>query len=161
MFLQKLCFYGPLFALAGCLLLCTTMACNKQQLIKVDGIETLEIDKCVIVTDDIVVIDDAESYLALTETAQASPQCNGINPQFPSIDFAERTLIGKLTEVTGCSAIYFKEVYADPENDAYLYEITVTVESSDGCESTLQNMNWLSVPKLPEQYTVDFEVDVR
>lgn len=71
----------------------------------------------------------------------------------PEIDFAEYDLLG-MYAFTANTGSYYREVVKDTANSQYVY--TVTVTNCGNCNCLSQNMNWVTVPKLPEGYDIDF-----
>lgn len=71
----------------------------------------------------------------------------------PLIDFSEYDLLG-MYAFTANTGSYYREVVEDTVNSQYIY--TVTVTNCGNCNCLSQNMNWVTVPKLPEGYEVDF-----
>jgi len=73
----------------------------------------------------------------------------------PEIDFTKYTLLGKYawTEAKGS---YFRSVERDSAN--LEYDFTITVKTCGDCNCLSQNMNWVLVPKVPEDWTVDFKL---
>lgn len=74
----------------------------------------------------------------------------------PAIDFSKYSLLSKRTKGGGCSDHYRRRVYNDPSRKVILYE--VIVEYVGTCEKLCGNFNWVVVPKIPEDYTVEFVV---
>ncbi|HRI29279.1 MAG TPA: hypothetical protein PK239_05100 [Chitinophagales bacterium] len=126
-----------------------------ESLVNIDGIVAVNIP-CFASEQTEFVIDDANTYAALIPDSL----CVGYEP--PVIDFNERTLLGKKTEVTGCAAFYTRSILADTKDKQYIYEITVYVGTA-GCDTVKQlvNYNWVTVPKLPERYDVTYKVRYR
>ncbi len=71
----------------------------------------------------------------------------------PIIDFAQYTLLGNYAYAS-CKGSYYREVTADTTNLQYDY--TITVKSCGECDLLYENMNWVLVPKLPDDWTVKF-----
>ena len=57
----------------------------------------------------------------------------------------------------GCRVGFKREVISDDSNSQYIYKITVCEYGL--CKSARISMNWVLVPKLPQGYTVKFEVE--
>ena len=75
----------------------------------------------------------------------------------PSIDFEAYTLLGQYVTAGGCEFKTIKEV--EKNEDAKTYKYIVTVKSCGLCKMKMFNMNWILVPKLPDDYTVEFFSD--
>ena len=73
-----------------------------------------------------------------------------------SIDFSDFTLLAQYAEGRGCSTAFQRDVEDDTENKQYVYKIII-YECGD-CDRTEISMNWVKVPKLPEDYSVKFEI---
>jgi hypothetical protein len=73
----------------------------------------------------------------------------------PEIDFTKYTLLGRYAHTSGTGS-YYRNVVEDTANLRYNY--TITVENCGSCTCLSQNMNWVLVPKLPENWTVKFTV---
>jgi len=73
----------------------------------------------------------------------------------PEIDFAKYTLLGRYAHTSGIGS-YYRNVVEDTANLRYNYSITV--ENCGTCDCLSQNMNWVLVPKLPENWSVKFTV---
>jgi len=131
-------------------------SCQKSNLISIEGIETVPLQTCLNAGDGEFIIDDTTAYLLLLDSLKTDGDCS--NFDIPQINFTEKTLIGKYTEVQACDASYLSDVFADPENKKYIYEIIINADNFFNCDSIISNHHWISVPKLPNSYTVDFRV---
>ena len=79
--------------------------------------------------------------------------CSGYT--LPAIDFAQYTLLGKYA--TGqCKVDFHRQVTKD--DAAKTYNFTIYVCDRGICKSAAISMNWVTVPKLPQGYTVTFTV---
>ncbi len=76
--------------------------------------------------------------------------------KLPNIDFTKYTLLTKSTNGGGCSATYHRKVLKDTKNRKIIYEILVNSEST--CEMLLGSRNWAIIPKIPNNYSVDFKL---
>ncbi len=78
------------------------------------------------------------------------------NCQLPSIDFSKETLLG--VSATGqCKIKVIREVESIDKENKYHYK--VKVRSCGLCKKMAYIDNWVTVPKLPNGWTVTFEVD--
>ena len=100
------------------------------------------------------VINSQEEYEMLLKYVSGSPTCE--NFVLPSIDFSQSTLLGKYTYGSGCSVTFERHVYIDDANRQIIYSITVIEEGN--CEMLGMSMNWIIIPKVPQGYSVVFEV---
>ncbi len=73
-----------------------------------------------------------------------------------TIDFSKYTLLGKYAEGTACSIGFRREVTINSVDSKYIY--AVTVYECGSCDVQTMSMNWVLVPRLPENYSVVFEV---
>ena len=76
--------------------------------------------------------------------------------QQPEIDFTSYTLLGRYA-YTSAIGSYYRNVEEDTTNLRYNY--TITVKNCGSCNCLSQNMNWVLVPKLPNDWTVKFTVN--
>ena len=74
----------------------------------------------------------------------------------PVINFSEKTLIGKSVGVSGCGASFDKNVYKDTKNKKIIYEIKA--RGSGFCMGWFESYNWILIPKIPEDYKVEFKL---
>jgi len=77
----------------------------------------------------------------------------------PIIDFTNYSLLSKLTQGGCCSDKYKRRVLKDSLAKKIVYEIEVEYEGS--CEMLCGNFNWVLVPKIPEDYSIQFSVKTR
>ena len=136
-------------------LLCTQ--CSKTDLITIEGIETIDIIDCFEISETQLVINDAATYQTMLAQKVFSDPCSSYI--LPEVNFVEKTLLGKFTEALACDVFYERRVEADPDSESYIYRITVHLDGQ--CQFSNTSMNWITVPKLPENYTVSFEVDYK
>jgi hypothetical protein len=71
-------------------------------------------------------------------------------------DFEKYTLLGIFSQVKGCDANYKRAVVDDNVQHKYIF--TVEASSCGNCNYLIPSMNWVLVPKIPENYTVEFKV---
>jgi len=74
---------------------------------------------------------------------------------FEPIDFTIYTVLGKHAD-GGCMVRFVRDVTKNDILKKYVY--TITVFQCGGCYSQDESMNWVLVPKIPEDYTVEFVV---
>ena len=100
--------------------------------------------------DQEYVINDYESYINLiTDTVYCD------SSSLPDIDFSQNTLLGQYA-TGGCEVKFIREVTNNSADNEYFYEITV--RDCGACERLRYSMNWVIVPKLPENYNVRFNI---
>jgi len=71
-----------------------------------------------------------------------------------SINFTRYSLLGFYAQGTGCSVGFARNVTSNATTKKYTYSIKVAVCGT--CGYTDFKMNWVLVPKVPDDYTVDF-----
>jgi len=71
-------------------------------------------------------------------------------------NFEKYTLLACFAEGQGCDAAFKRTVLADETQHKYTY--TIEVEECGNCSYKIPSMNWVLVPKLPENYTVEFKI---
>jgi hypothetical protein len=75
----------------------------------------------------------------------------------PAIDFNKYTLLGYYLS-RGCTLEVDRQVVNDVPNKKYIYSLKIH-NTTTLCRSLVISMNWVLVPKLPGDYTVDFVVN--
>jgi len=75
---------------------------------------------------------------------------------FEPIDFTIYTVLGKKASGGGCGIIFVRDVSKNDILKKYVY--TITVFQCGDCFKSGESMNWVLVPKIPEDYTVEFVV---
>ena len=75
---------------------------------------------------------------------------------YDSIDFDQYTLLGKQSS-GGCAVVFDRHVSRDTVAKKCTYRIKVY--ECGLCTSLDISMNWVLVPRIPEDYTVDFIVE--
>ena len=73
----------------------------------------------------------------------------------PSIDFNKESLLGYYAE-GGCEVKYIREVTFVESEKKYHYK--VTIKDCGSCKKLQASYNWVTVPKLPNGWTVTFEM---
>ncbi len=79
--------------------------------------------------------------------------CQSAN--FPNIDFSQYSLLGQYTSGK-CKITFKRQVTKDEGNQRYNF--TVHIFDRGICKKQGQSMNWVLVPKLPTNWTVNFEI---
>jgi len=140
------------------LISCALCACRNPNLIKIEGIEAVAISSCINLNNDEWIIDDSETYNNLLDFLNTNDS-SCYDYQLPYFDFANRSLLAKRSHALGCTSFYRYEVYADNQNNTYIYQIRADIDSI-GCIAHIPqiDMNWLSVPKVPLGYEVVFDL---
>lgn len=101
------------------------------------------------------VINDSNSYFSLDSLKSDSEDCNSV--QLPEIDFNEKTLLGKCILVSGCGEIsYSRKVKKNESAKKYIY--TIEIDTSGLAHCLKSSMNWILVPKISANYSIEFNV---
>lgn len=104
-----------------------------------------------------IIITDNETYQTFGDSIRIHPanvDCD--TAKLPYIDFNKYSLLGKRTNGGGCSAKYDRKILKDIENKKIIYQISVVYEGN--CKMLLGSMNWAYIPKLPNDYKVEFKL---
>ena len=104
--------------------------------------------------EDNYVIEDSTEYAAIKSAFTQSQFCESAD--FPVVDFSEYTLLAQWADGGGCSINFYNAVADVSESKEYLF--TTTVQECGFCEMYGFSYNWVLVPKLPNDYTVRFQV---
>ena len=106
------------------------------------------------------IIDNIKEYQSLVDKIDSTYIANTFsdcaNYELYSIDFTNITLLALYAEGRGCSTAFQRDVQNDPVAKQYVY--TITVFECGNCDITEVSMNWVQVPKLPDNYSVEFKV---
>lgn len=122
-------------------------------------VENYDLGKCFIILEDSqYVFTNIEDFQLLRndmdeDFLEANAACDTavlVNP-----DFEQYSLLGMRTEVKACAVEYIREVAIDQAAKKYTY--TVQAIPCGDCNTVYISMNWVLVPKLPQDFTVDFK----
>lgn len=75
---------------------------------------------------------------------------------YQAIDFSKYSVLEKEIRAGGCSAVCERNVSKDTKNKKIVY--TITVHQCGKCKMMIMNWNWVLVPKIPEDYTIEYKV---
>jgi len=75
--------------------------------------------------------------------------------KLPDIDFNKYTVLINKTSGTGCSVVYNRTIIKDTQKKKIIYKISA--EYSGNCKMLIGNRNWAFVPKIPDDYKVEFQ----
>ncbi len=138
-----------------CLLIATQFLACGEHLITIEEINDILIDDCALFSQNEYIINDVTTYNGLLAEMQNTPECGEV--ALPNIDFGEKTLLGKLTATNNvCNLSYKREVLANTDEKEYIYKITISAQGN--CADNYASMNWITVPKMPSDYTIVYEV---
>ncbi|MGB1243336.1 MAG: hypothetical protein ACPG49_12485, partial [Chitinophagales bacterium] len=121
----------------------------------IEGVESISFDCFKPITEH-QVINNSDEYSALLDEYRDYTQ-NCLTYFSPKIDFTEKTLLGQRITVTACNVSSVSEVFADPDQKQYIYQLQVNLEGT--CEMLFDKIVWIVVPKLPDNYTVAFKAN--
>jgi hypothetical protein len=107
--------------------------------------------------DKQMVIDSDSAYQKFIKRETESLKSHNCDTNiFPAIDFYQYTLLGLYATGGGCNVGFEKSVTKDEANKLYKY--LIKVNECGQCDQLAFNMFWVLVPKLPQNYKVEFEV---
>jgi hypothetical protein len=130
---------------------------NDQNLEVVEYVDMNDGIRCIIIRDKNIVIGELENYQTLIDLRVNVLGCE--NYTLPPIDFDEKTLLGIFASGGGCDVDFQREVFRDDNNKEIIYNIKIFSEGT--CEAIFSSMNWILIPKIPEDYEVEFSVDYK
>jgi hypothetical protein len=143
-----------LILLTALLLATSGQSCNKIR--RNNGVitEEPEISGCFdeSVSDERI-IRTQQAYAALAQGPDGQQCPYG---SFPEIDFDRYTLLGKYASGK-CKAKFFRQVLQD--DAAKTVTFNILVKDRGLCKSAAISWNWVLVPKIPEDYTITFNVE--
>ncbi len=88
------------------------------------------------------------------ETFSPSSYCQV--PRLPLIDFSKFTLLAKYNSSGDCKSKYERKLLLDETNKRLKYIVEVTYHGS--CEKIISSWNYVLVPKISDDYTIDIEL---
>ncbi|MBL4715360.1 MAG: hypothetical protein COC01_05540 [Bacteroidetes bacterium] len=104
--------------------------------------------------DNTYIINEDSTYQKLLVHKNDFTSCSTY--VLPEIDFANYTLIAKKTSVEGCNVKIDKNVYVNSDKKEYLY--IIEVDETGDCTDLIINMNWMTLPKMEDDYELVIEV---
>jgi len=108
-------------------------------------------------TFDEIIITNNVSYKLFGDSIRSKAiNLNCSNTIITPIDFSKYILIGKYTIGGGCSVTYKRQIIDDEENKKITYQITTTYSGT--CYKSFFSFNWALIPKIPDEYTLEFQV---
>jgi len=99
-------------------------------------------------------INNNKEYRSLITYKSSSPFCKDL--VLPTIDFSQKTLLGKYASGGGCTIDFMKKLYKDDTERKALYIIDVIEKGA--CNKLEFSMNWILSPKIPSDYLIQFQV---
>ncbi len=98
---------------------------------------------------EFVINDDSTFIQLFTDTISGQLKCT-----LPVIDFNNHSLLGYFADGQ-CEVKFIREVSRQEKQENYHYKLVVN--SCGTCKSYAYSYNWVSVPKIPDNWTVTFE----
>lgn len=86
-------------------------------------------------------------------------KCDKEEGSVPHFDFETYSLLGVYADAGGCEATFIREVTRDEDAKKYLY--TIEIKECGLCDMSIFSMNWVLVPRVPEDWMVEFYVSYR
>lgn len=102
--------------------------------------------------ENFAIQNDSAYYYTFNDSINEMISCSNL----PAIDFSTQSLLG-LWATGGCEVKYIREVTSIDNELKYHYK--VTVKSCGTCQKEIYSYNWVTVPKIPEGWTVTLEVE--
>lgn len=109
---------------------------------------------CIVNEENDFIINNQAEYGKLIEFLSDHNDCQDFS--LPDIDFLDKTLLGKYSSGSGCEVDFARVIIKDEVDKKYSYQIEVLEEGL--CEQLVSSMNWIAVPKIPQNYSVEFEI---
>ncbi len=75
---------------------------------------------------------------------------------YEAIDFSKYTVLENFVSTGGCSVVYERNVSKDITHKKIVY--TITIHQCGDCKKSNSSWNWVLVPKIPEDYTIEYKV---
>jgi hypothetical protein len=113
--------------------------------------------KCITSKDNNFVVKNEQEYQKLlTDNLSDHPKCQSY--KLPDVDFNLNTLVGAITSCAGCAEPdILKKVIKISAEKKYLIQIFIT--QKDICKINFTRKSWLLLPKIEEDYTVEFIIN--
>ena len=137
------------------LLLLLFTACEKEVETEAFKLDLTEVDFSDIPIDcspslEGIIIDSDTAYQAFQDESQTDCQSD-----FPVLNFTTHTLLGIRKGTGGCSVkSKYWNVYVDEAAKKYVFQ--AILESEGDCFMLISTDFWISIPKIPNDYTVEF-----
>ena len=100
------------------------------------------------------VINDDSTYMSLLISNPQQDLCKTY--ELPVIDFSQKTLLGKHAFGSGCSINFKRQVIVSDKEKKCIY--IIKVKERGGCLMLNSSWNWITIPKVPFDYSIIFEV---
>lgn len=106
--------------------------------------------------NETLIISSEEELLKIIDSTCTSMPQAGYNETPPDIDFEKYSLIGQWA--TGqCETKFLREVEKDEDNKKITF--TIQVRECGTCKSERYDANLVTIPKIPVDYQVEFDID--
>ena len=126
-------------------------ACREDR-IKIEGVEKIDIPVCDRHPLREYRIEDQSSFNILLKGFIDNGICESF--EIPELDFDEVSVLGFETVSANCDNDYSVSVDAIPEESSYEYRVNVRI--NDKCVVEERQMHWVSLPKIPADYMIDY-----
>ena len=142
-----------------CVLLCCAWSCKQYDYIDIEGVEIISLPACLAFNEASYIAQNDTEMNTLLRQAYNSIACDYLPLAYlkvPDISFEERSLLAQRTRLAACSVFYEYEVKADVKSRRYIYNIYA--RKNGDCSQTHEQYHWISLPKIPQNYTVSFQI---
>lgn len=99
----------------------------------------------------ILILDDSTYQSTFEDLFTAEIKC-----ELPTINFSNESLLGYYGSGQ-CNIKFKRDVTSDDNNSQYIYKLTVI--DCGLCKSMGYSYNWVTVPALPSDWTVTYEIE--
>ena len=99
----------------------------------------------------ILILDDSTYQSTFQDLFTGEIKC-----ELPTINFSNESLLGFYGSGQ-CNVKFKKDVTSDENNSQYIYKLTVI--DCGSCKSMGLSYNWVTVPNLPDDWTVTYEIE--
>ncbi len=139
------------FLVITAFLLFSTSACKSDR-IEIEGVQRLDIPICEMHPLREYRVEDQSSFNILLQGFIDGGVCEPFT--IPTLDFDELSVIGFETLNNFCENDYSVSVDANPDDE--IYEYTVNVRLNAECTELERRMHWISLPKIPAEFMVEY-----
>lgn len=108
------------------------------------------------VNSDGIVIREDSTYEKLGNANRLNKWAGCDTAKLPVIDFSKYTLLGFTTVSSSCDELT-RSVTLDTLNKKFLYSLTIKTLNKFCDQLGKQSLNWVLVPRLPDNYSVQFK----
>ena len=98
---------------------------------------------------DYIITSDSENIFDLTVSFDN-------RATYQTIDFSQYSVLGKYAD-EGCKVVFDRNVTKNVIQQKYIYKITVI--NCGTCKELATSMNWVLIPKIEDDFSVEFVVE--